>query len=230
MPQFPQCAACPYDWPERACRSPKGKGPDNCPTLRERELARESVRLLEADPALMEFARQASLQEADGYSGREKGYAAVRPAKTRLEEVAEFARRMGYKRLGLTFCGGLRAEGLAVHRFFEARGFEVVSLMCKAGRVPKSVLGIGQDGQVDTRCASETMCNPVLQALGANRHGVELNVLLGLCVGHDSLFIKHAEAPTTVLAVKDRLLGHNPLAAVYQLSQYYRGLLAPDAD
>ena len=67
MPQFPQCAACPYDWPERACRGPKGKGPDNCPTLRERELARESLRILEADPALMEFARQASLQEADGY-------------------------------------------------------------------------------------------------------------------------------------------------------------------
>jgi enoyl-CoA hydratase/carnithine racemase len=41
----------------------------------------------------------------------------------------------------------------------------------------------------------------------------DFNVLLGLCVGHDSLFLKYAEAPCTVLAVKDRMLGHNPLAA-----------------
>lgn len=230
MPDYPQCAACPYDWPDRACRAPGGKGPDNCPTLRERDLARESVRLLEADPALMEFARQASLQEAAGYSGREHGYAAVRPAATRLEEVAAFARRMGYRRLGLIFCGGLRAEGLAVHGFFTAQGFEAVSVMCKAGRVPKATLGLGQEDHVDTRCTAETMCNPVLQALAANRHGVELNVLLGLCVGHDALFIQHAKAPTTVLAVKDRVLGHNPLAAVHQLGQYYRSLLTPKED
>ena len=50
---------------------------------------------------------------------------------------------------------------------------------------------------------------------------VQFNILLGLCVGHDSLFFKYAEAPTTVLAVKDRVTGHNPLAAVYLLESYY---------
>ena len=32
----------------------------------------------------------------------------------------------------------------------------------------------------------------------------ELNIVIGLCVGHDSLFISHSKAPCTVLATKDR--------------------------
>ena len=48
-----------------------------------------------------------------------------------------------------------------------------------------------------------------------NRENTELNVLLGLCVGHDALFFKYAHGPTTVLAVKDRVTGHNPLAPIY---------------
>ena len=71
------------------------------------------------------------------------------------------------------------------------------------------------------------MCNPVLQAFVANEAGTEFNILLGLCVGHDSLFFKHAKAIGTVLAAKDRLLGHNPLAAIYQYDSYYRYLKKP---
>jgi uncharacterized metal-binding protein len=71
------------------------------------------------------------------------------------------------------------------------------------------------------------MCNPVLQALVLNEAETDFNILLGLCVGHDSLFFKHAEAPVTVLAVKDRLTGHNPLAAVYTSNSYYSRLNVP---
>ena len=70
----------------------------------------------------------------------------------------------------------------------------------------------------------EAMCNPIAQAMIVNDSKVQFNVLLGLCVGHDSLFFKYAEAPTTVLAVKDRVTGHNPLAAVYLLDSYYARL------
>jgi uncharacterized metal-binding protein len=68
------------------------------------------------------------------------------------------------------------------------------------------------------------MCNPALQALILNDAETDFNILLGLCVGHDSIFLKEAEAPCTVLAVKDRVLGHNPLAAVYNIDSYYRSL------
>jgi hypothetical protein len=54
------------------------------------------------------------------------------------------------------------------------------------------------------------MCNPIAQALLFNDAKTEFNVMMGLCVGHDSLFLKYAEAPCTVFAVKDRLWGTIP--------------------
>jgi len=102
-------------------------------------------------------------------------------------------------------------------------GFDMISVVCKAGRVPKEAIGIGEEEKVAPN-TFESMCNPVLQAMILNDEKTEFNILLGLCVGHDSLFFKYAQAPCTVLAVKDRLLGHNPLAAVYTLDSYYRAL------
>jgi len=66
------------------------------------------------------------------------------------------------------------------------------------------------------------MCNPIGQALVLNEAKTEFNILMGLCVGHDSLFLKNSDAPVTVFAVKDRVLGHNPLAAIYNYDTYYR--------
>jgi len=71
----------------------------------------------------------------------------------------------------------------------------------------------------------ETMCSPITQAAILNDAGVDFNILVGLCVGHDSLFFKYAEAPVTVLVAKDRVFGHNPVAALYQSRAYYRRLM-----
>ena len=57
----------------------------------------------------------------------------------------------------------------------------------------------------------EPMCNPISQAELLNRHGCELTVLMGLCVGHDSLFFRYSTGLVTVLVVKDRVLAHNPI-------------------
>ena len=35
------------------------------------------------------------------------------------------------------------------------------------------------------------------------------------------IVIKYSEAPVTVFAVKDRVLGHNPIAAIYTANSYY---------
>ena len=94
-------------------------------------------------------------------------------------------------------------------------------MICKVGRVPKEAIGIQDDQKIAIGCF-ESMCNPILQAMVLNDAKTQFNVLLGLCVGHDSLFLQHAKAPCTVLAVKDRLLGHNPLAAIYNIDGYYR--------
>lgn len=216
------CAVCPYKIADRLCRKADGKSPESCPTRNRADLVEKSLREYEK-PEIHEFARQSALQEKDGYANRELGYARVRPSKPRIEEIIEFSRKMKYRRLGLAFCMGLRAEAEIVARLFREQGFDVISAICKAGRVSKETIGIGDEDKVAVG-QFETMCNPVLQAFVLNDAATDFNVLLGLCVGHDSLFFKYAEAPCTVLAVKDRVTGHNPLAAIYTLDSYYRSL------
>ena len=220
--RLPNCAKCAVKLSERACRKEDGKGPAFCPTLYKKEIIEKSLEKYE-DPAIREFARQASIQEGEGYGDKELGYANVRPIKPRILEVMEFAQKMGYHRLGLVFCIGLRKEAQKVEMVLSKWGFEVVSVVCKAGRTPKETIGIRDDQKIAVG-RFESMCNPIMQALVLNDSKTEFNILMGLCVGHDSLFLKHAEAPCTVLAVKDRLLGHNPLAAVYNIDSYYRSL------
>ena len=72
----------------------------------------------------------------------------------------------------------------------------------------------------------ESICNPIGQAMYLNEEKTDFNVVVGLCVGHDSLFFKYSEAPTTVFAVKDRVLVHNPLAAIYASDFYYKKKLS----
>jgi len=94
-------------------------------------------------------------------------------------------------------------------------------VICKNGSTPKEFLGIEECRKINPG-TYEPMCNPVGQAVLLNRTGTELNIVMGLCVGHDSLFIKYSEAPVTVFAVKDRVLAHNPLGAVYLADGYYK--------
>jgi uncharacterized metal-binding protein len=145
----------------------------------------------------------------------------MQPTKTRIVEICEFAEKMRYRRLGLAFCLGLAKEAVIVEEIFKDRGFEVVSVLCKAGRTSKDRIGITDEDKI-YRGTDEAMCNPIYQAKLLNHEKTELNILLGLCVGHDSIFFKYAQAPTTVLAVKDRVTGHNPLAAVYLSDSYYQ--------
>lgn len=220
----PQCATCPFPAEERYCRAPKGKGPANCPSMTKKHI--KEAALVEYRTKFAEFARQAAIQEAEGYDRSSGDYKTLKPAKPRIVEVVEFARRMNYKKLGFLFCNGLRHEAKIVNTILETNGFEVVSMMCKIGRLPKAELGIAVENQLDS-CIQESACNPIMQAMVANEEGVDFNILLGLCVGHDSMAIKYLDAPTTILAVKDRLLGHNPLMAVNMYDSYYRYLKYP---
>jgi len=213
-----QCAKCGVPDQEKICLTSKGRGPEFCPTLHDREAWEQANKLL-SDSDTREFARQASIQEAECYINRDKKPFVTHPVKPRLQEIIEFAGKMKYKRLGFVFCDGLRREAASVTRVLENQGFEVVSVVCKVGGVPKEEIGISQEQKIQIG-EEETMCNPLAQAEVLNRASTDFNILMGLCVGHDSLFLKHAKAYTTVLAVKDRVLGHNPLAAVYTLGSY----------
>ena len=219
------CAKCPFAPPDRICREPDGKAPPFCSTKLYQDIVEDACSEYTGDPELMDFATEASKQEAACYRPSDINPARNMPLKCRVEETIEFCRRMGYKKLGLAFCIGLGKEAAALDRILKSHGFEVVSVICKIGTVDKSFINIGPDERVNRGCKHESMCNPVAQAKVLNEEKVDFIIVLGLCVGHDSMLFKYAEAPVSVLAVKDRLLGHNPLAALY--SGYYAFLEKP---
>ncbi len=168
---------------------------------------------LAAEPVLLRMARESALVEAEGYC-----------RWTRVEETMEFARRIGVTKLGIAFCVGLKDEARVLSRVFAANGFEVESIACKTGAISKEEIGL-EDSQKVRPGAFEAMCNPIAQARVLNAAGTGLNVVFGLCVGHDSLFIKHSEAPVTCLVAKDRVLAHNPVGALSCANGYYRRAL-----
>lgn len=148
-------------------------------------------------------------------------------ALTRVEEVALFARKIGAKKIGIATCFGLRNETQVFSKMLKAKGFEsVCAVICKVGGIDKADAGIPDDVKVHPG-QHESLCNPIVQAKILNAHQTELNVIVGLCVGHDTLFIKHSEAPVTYLIVKDRVLAHNPAGALYQHGVYYRRIMEP---
>lgn len=233
QPLDPRCASCGLRREARPCVAPgndePGHPPESCPMDNHPRVLEQATERLLADPELLRMARAASIQEGEGYADRQAVPYVKRPCKPRIQETWEFARRMGYRRVGLAFCIGLRAEAREVARLLELHGLEVVSAMCKAGAVPKEKLGLDDAHKVHPG-GFEAMCHPVAQAELFNAAGTELNILLGLCVGHDSLFLGASRAPCTVLAAKDRVSAHNPLAAVYTSGSYYARLRDPGSD
>jgi uncharacterized metal-binding protein len=213
-----ECAKCAKE----VCNSRAfDKGPPNCPTVTKSELIKRVMAEYDK-PELREFARQASIQEFECYMNLPSGRVPVNP---RVEEVAQFAKKMGYRKLGIAFCRGLRQEAKTLTKILENRGFDVVSVCCKAGAIPKERIGIAEEQKIAGPGSWESMCSPITQAEILNSEETEFNIAVGLCVGHDSLFFKYAHAPTTVLIAKDRVFGHNPAAGLYLSgSPYYRRL------
>ncbi len=143
---------------------------------------------------------------------------------TRVEEVLAFARRTGARKIGLATCVGLIEETRLFSKILRNNGFEPYAVLCKIGSVDKGEIGI--EGELKLRPESfEALCNPLLQAKMLNDWKSELNVVIGLCVGHDALFCKHSDALVTTLIVKDRVLAHNPAAALYTSGSYYKRIM-----
>lgn len=208
---------------EKICRLQRGKGPTWCPTRKEKKALKEALEEYD-DPDVKEFARMASVQEGSCYAYRDAKPFVMIPTKTRLEELIEFSQRMGYKRLGMAFCGGLTHEASILSEILEKNGFELVTVSCKVGGIAKERIGV-EDKEKIRIGEFEPMCNPITQAKILNKAKTDFNIMLGLCIGHDSLFLKYIEGLTTVFAVKDRVTGHNPMATLYTSCSYYQRMM-----
>jgi uncharacterized metal-binding protein len=151
------------------------------------------------------------------------GSDAVNARWTRVEDTIAFAKLMGYNKIGLATCIGLLDETERLSKILTAQGFEAVSVCCKAGSIDKLELGLAETDKVRPG-TFEPACNPIAQAEICNRMGTDMNILVGLCVGHDMLFNRHSKAPVTTLVVKDRVTGHNPIAVLYGQNFYHKRL------
>ncbi len=138
---------------------------------------------------------------------------------TRLEEIIEFSQRMGYKRIGIAFCSGLKKESEILHKILE-REFEVFSVCCKMCSIDKPEFGLPRIKWLDPAHKHEAMCNPIGQATILNESETDINIEVGLCIGHDLIFQKHSKAPVTVFIVKDRKLAHNTVGSLDSI--YYK--------
>ena len=225
--RYPTCARCPTKVCEsRGRRMSDGppsleKAPVFCPMKLVPGVIEKAVSEYEK-PEVSEFARLASIQEFECYEHLPDGR---RTRNCRVEELIQFARKCGYKRLGIAFCSGLSNEARILTDILENKGFEVVSVRCKVGATPKERIGIKAEEKIRGPDNWESMCSPITQAEVLNEANVDMAIMLGLCIGHDTLFIKYCRVPMTVIAVKDRVFGHNPLAALYLSGSYYRRLM-----
>jgi uncharacterized metal-binding protein len=128
----------------------------------------------------------------------------------RIQQCIEFALELGATKVGLAVCIACIREGRAMASLLEAAGFEVVTVGCMIGAVKPQDTGIPDELVSGIGIA----CNPLAQAKIMNQEKTQLNFIYGLCVGHDTLFIRHSEAPVTYVAVKDSVTGDNPGAAL----------------
>lgn len=203
MSYNPKCSKCPFEKKERLCRGGE-KFPKNCPT-KEFESSREEIKNQYFN---------SEIEKIYKISSDIKG-----PKKSRIEETLYIAEKMEFNKVGIAFCSGLKKEAEIIERLFESRGIKVNSVICSCGNLKKSEFDLG-----DKKNLNKTFCNPYLQALALNEAKTEWNIVVGLCVGHDSIFMKYIDSMCTVLAAKDKVTAHNPLGPIYTLDTYYNFL------
>ena len=196
--------------------------PKNCPAAHGPEVIREAFDLYSGDSEDARIASVAARVEGLCYQPI-PGSTAVNARWTRVEDTIAFARLMEYRKIGIATCIGLLSETENLSKILRAQGFEVSSVCCKSGSIDKLELGLPESVKVRPG-TFEPACNPVAQARFLNEMKTDMNVIVGLCVGHDMLFQKYSEAPVTTLVVKDRVTGHNPVGVLYGQNFYYKRL------
>jgi len=202
--------------------------PGYCPTNEHEDVIREAFDLYRGNSKDAKMAQVATKVEGLCYQPV-PGSDAVNARWTRVEDTIAFAKLMGYRKIGIATCIGLLDETNRLVAILKAQGFEPLSVCCKTGSIDKLELGLQEENKVRPN-TFEPACNPVAQARLMNRAGTDMNIIVGLCVGHDMLFSKYSDAPVTTLVVKDRVTGHNPVSVLYGQNFYYKRLQSRPVD
>lgn len=186
------CAVCP----KKPCARGEGNFPKNCPTVEENDIIEMAVEKYKKDETIhkiMNFANTLP-RTKDG------------ELRSRTEEIIEFIKQMDFKKIGIAFCYSMEKEAKKFAKMLEMFDLTIVPVCCKVGSIDIKDIDINKKS--DKFVAT---CNPITQAEIMNKENTELNVVVGLCVGHDILFNKFSNALVTTLVAKDRKYDHCPI-------------------
>lgn len=129
-------------------------------------------------------------------------------SSNRIDEIVNIAKGMNIKRVGIAHCITFSGEAQILKKYLE-KHFEVYTIDCKYGRIPKKEILGGEGNRI--------MCNPAGQADYLNKKNTELNISMGLCVGHDMIFSKVSNGLVTNLFDKDFTNNNNPEQAISEI-------------
>lgn len=218
----PKCAHCKPKYCSQG-KTDESLLPDFCPIKNFRSLIQKTTEKYKRKE-IQPFYISSALTEKEAYdekAAREDGKTV--PVRPRIKEVAEFAKKIGVKKIGIAFCSGLSDEAARANSILEKHGFKICSAICSCGSIDKSELGVPAEYKIRDPKEFEAACNPLLQAALLNQAETGINIIIGLCVGHDMLFTMNSKAPVTTLIVKDRFTGHNPLVSLY--TRYHKDIV-----
>jgi len=226
----PGCSSCSEIMRKQGatnCWSEPGSGPNKpgyCPSEPYAGIIAESFDKYRGDDFDARLARQAARVEGLCYL-KIPGTTTVQARWTRIEDTIALCKLMGFQKIGIATCIGLLDETNRLSEILTAQGLTPYSACCKAGSIDKLDLDLSEAEKVRPN-TFEPACNPIAQAEICNAQATDMNVIMGLCVGHDMLFNKYSKAPVTTMVVKDRVTGHNPVAVLYGQNFYYKRLKA----
>lgn len=207
----PQCGKCTYYYCQNTQKNiDKAKLPAFCPMKTMEEALKIALEKFNVNEFQKRLYYHATIIEDEAYEMIRGIRQAVRP---RIREIVEFCKKVGFKKIGVVFCSGVRNEAKIVVEVFENFGLEVYSAICKCGSFPKPLMGVPEE---ELRLLKQTIaCNSVGQAELMNQARTDINVICGLCIGHDIIFTLNSKAPVTTLIVKDRVTGHSSINSLY---------------
>lgn len=228
----PSCALCGKEWQKFGRTSCWSGSPDtvlegrkNCPSKNYMDEIQQAIELYLSSPDDKDLALVAA--QVEGLASRTPpGESEINMKWTRVEDTIVLCEMMNYRKIGIATCVGLLVESAVLAAILGSRGFEPVSVCCKAGGIDKLEIGVSEYEKVRMH-TFEPACNPIGQAFILNAEQTDANIIMGLCVGHDMLFTKYSDAPVTTLVAKDRVTGHNPAAVLYNTHFYFKRLMNP---
>ena len=140
------------------CLKPGGSAPEGCPVRSHPDVLRKA-RKRYSESAVKAFAHNALLQHNEAVLHLPEG--GMVPRNPRIEEIAQFAKKMGYTKLGIAFCSALKKEADVAQTILANRGFSVVSVCCSVGGLPAETVGVTGAGKLGGAQAHQIMCNPI---------------------------------------------------------------------